>query len=108
MDQGSSSASPVRRKRGDSYHTQHKTTYPFSDWEIKRLAKAEGLKLVKAESKFELSHYPGYTNKRGSGLVGGRRSDDYFPVGECLSKQENIDPTPTSSSLDFNLFIKLL
>ncbi|CAN6915010.1 unnamed protein product [Brassica oleracea] len=65
--EGSSSASAVRRKRGDSYHTQHKTTYPFSDWEIKRLAKAEGLKLVKAESKFELSHYPGYTNKRGSG-----------------------------------------
>ncbi|XP_056859242.1 uncharacterized protein At4g26485-like [Raphanus sativus] len=60
-------------------HITHKTTYPFSDWEIKSLAKAEGLKLVK-ESKFELSHYPGYTNKRGSG---GRRSDDYFPVGEC-------------------------
>ncbi|KAG7541388.1 S-adenosyl-L-methionine-dependent methyltransferase [Arabidopsis thaliana x Arabidopsis arenosa] len=60
-------------------HITHKTTYPFSDWGIKKLAKGEGLKLLK-KSKFELSHYPGYINKRGSG---GRRSDDYFPVGEC-------------------------
>lgn len=60
-------------------HITHKTTYPFSDWEIERLAKAEGLKLAK-ESKFERSHYPGYNNKRGSG---GRESDKYFPVGEC-------------------------
>lgn len=66
-------------KENGEIHITHKTTYPFSDWEIKSLAKAEGLKLVK-ESEFELSHYPGYQNKRGSG---GRRSDDYFPVGEC-------------------------
>ncbi|CAD5329128.1 unnamed protein product [Arabidopsis thaliana] len=57
-------------------HITHKTTYPFSDWGIKKLGKGEGLKLLK-KSKFELSHYPGYINKRGSG---GRRSDDYFPV----------------------------
>ncbi|KAL9288208.1 hypothetical protein AtEden1_Chr4g0304251 [Arabidopsis thaliana] len=60
-------------------HITHKTTYPFSDWGIKKLGKGEGLKLLK-KSKFELSHYPGYITKRGSG---GRRSDDYFPVGEC-------------------------
>ena len=56
-------------------HITHKTTYPFSDWGIKKLGKGEGLKLLK-KSKLELSHYPGYINKRGSG---GRRSDDYFP-----------------------------
>ncbi|CAH2077872.1 unnamed protein product [Thlaspi arvense] len=66
-------------KENGEIHITHKTTYPFSDWEIKTLAEAEGLKLAK-ESEFELSHYPGYTNKRGSG---GRRSDDNFPVGLC-------------------------
>ncbi|ESQ54628.1 hypothetical protein EUTSA_v10027179mg [Eutrema salsugineum] len=68
-------------KENGEIHITHKTTYPFSDWRIKTLAKKEGLKLVQ-ESEFELSHYPGYTNKRGSS---GRRrkSDDYFPLGEC-------------------------
>lgn len=66
-------------KEHGEIHITHKTTYPFSDWKIKSLAKGEGLKLFK-ESKFELSHYPGYMNKRGSG---GRRSDNFFPVGEC-------------------------
>ncbi|CAN8230428.1 unnamed protein product [Cochlearia groenlandica] len=66
-------------KEEGEIHITHKTNYPFSGWKIKKLAKRQGLKLVK-ESEFKLSHYPGYTNKRGSG---GRRSDDHFPVGEC-------------------------
>lgn len=54
--------------------------YLFSDWEIERLVKVEGLKLVK-ELKFEWSYYFGYNNKRGSG---GCESDKYFFVGECF------------------------
>ncbi|XP_004306573.1 PREDICTED: uncharacterized protein At4g26485-like [Fragaria vesca subsp. vesca] len=58
-------------------HVTHKTTYPFSEWEIVKLAGQVGLYLLQ-EEKFSRWDYPGYENKRGAGLC-----DQTFPVGEC-------------------------
>ncbi|KAL6201840.1 hypothetical protein ACLB2K_025552 [Fragaria x ananassa] len=58
-------------------HVTHKTTYPFSEWEIVKLARQVGLYLLQ-EEKFSTWDYPGYENKRGAGLC-----DQTFPVGEC-------------------------
>ncbi|XP_040362732.1 uncharacterized protein At4g26485 isoform X1 [Rosa chinensis] len=58
-------------------HVTHKTTYPFSRWEIVKLAEEVGLYLLQ-EEKFSKWDYPGYENKRGAGLC-----DQTFPVGEC-------------------------
>ncbi|KAK9269625.1 hypothetical protein L1049_001402 [Liquidambar formosana] len=59
-------------------HVTHKTAYPFSEGEIKKIAKEVGLRLVK-EVCFNKWDYPGYDNKRGDG----DRSNETFPVGEC-------------------------
>ncbi|KAF8391708.1 hypothetical protein HHK36_024017 [Tetracentron sinense] len=59
-------------------HVTHKTAYPFSKWEVKKLAEEEGLCLV-AEVEFTKLDYPGYHNKRGDG----RRSNRTFRVGNC-------------------------
>ncbi|VVA26999.1 PREDICTED: At4g26485 [Prunus dulcis] len=57
-------------------HVTHKTTYPFSEWNIVTLALEAGLFLVDVES-FSLWNYPGYQNKRGAGIC-----DQTFPVGK--------------------------
>ncbi|BFG28680.1 hypothetical protein CerSpe_149530 [Prunus speciosa] len=57
-------------------HVTHKTTYPFSEWNIVTLALEAGLFLVNEES-FSLWNYPGYQNKRGAGIC-----DQTFPVGK--------------------------
>ncbi|CAB4276991.1 unnamed protein product [Prunus armeniaca] len=57
-------------------HVTHKTTYPFSEWNIVTLAQEAGLFLVDVES-FSLWNYPGYQNKRGAGIC-----DQTFPVGK--------------------------
>ncbi|KAL2335390.1 hypothetical protein Fmac_016603 [Flemingia macrophylla] len=59
-------------------HITHKTSYPFSQWNIKALASCEGLELDK-EVNFNIYDYPGYNNKRGSGI----QCDQSFPVGKC-------------------------
>ncbi|CAL9243744.1 unnamed protein product, partial [Arabidopsis halleri] len=62
---------------GGEIHVIHKTEYPFSEWKLKTLGEKEGLDLI-CEIEFCLSHYPGYSNKRGSGGY----SDSSFPVGK--------------------------
>ncbi|XP_010540158.1 PREDICTED: uncharacterized protein At4g26485-like [Tarenaya hassleriana] len=47
-------------------HITHKTTDPFSRWDIEDLAEEESLCLVK-KVPFYKWDYPGYVNKRGSG-----------------------------------------
>ncbi|GFS45187.1 ferredoxin-fold anticodon-binding domain protein [Actinidia rufa] len=59
-------------------HVTHKTAYPFSKWEIEKLAEEVGLRLVD-EVCFSIYDYPGYENKRGAG----NRSHETFPIGEC-------------------------
>nr|KYP65547.1 Uncharacterized protein At4g26480 family [Cajanus cajan] len=55
----------------------HKTTYPFTLWNITGLATSEGLSLVGKE-KFDKKLYPGYDIKRGAGP----QCDETFHVGE--------------------------
>ncbi|XP_058725460.1 uncharacterized protein At4g26485-like [Vicia villosa] len=57
-------------------HVSHKTSYPYSKWDIKGLAENEGLFFI-GEVDFQQSYYPGYANKRGSGL----QCDQSFPIG---------------------------
>lgn len=58
-------------------HVTHKNNHPFCKWEIVKLAEKAGLLLVETAS-FEISEYPGYVNKRGSGS----NSDRSFFVGD--------------------------
>ncbi|KAK2631073.1 hypothetical protein EUGRSUZ_L03451 [Eucalyptus grandis] len=53
--------------RNGEIHVTHKTAYPFSKWEIEKLAEEdEKLRLVE-KAKFSESDYSGYVNKRGDG-----------------------------------------
>ncbi|GAV90401.1 DUF2431 domain-containing protein, partial [Cephalotus follicularis] len=58
-------------------HVTHKTGYPYSSWEIEKLAKDYGLRLVE-EAPFTIHDYPGYQNKRGDG----NKCNKGFHVGE--------------------------
>ncbi|XP_058725457.1 uncharacterized protein At4g26485-like [Vicia villosa] len=60
---------------GGEIHVSHKTTYPFSTWDIKGLAENERLIFIE-EVDFLQSYYPGYSNKRGSGS----QCDQSFPI----------------------------
>ncbi|XP_062016001.1 uncharacterized protein At4g26485-like [Rosa rugosa] len=75
-------------------HVTHKTTYPFSRWEIVKLAGEVGLYLLQ-EEKFSKWDYPGYENKRGAGLC-----DQTFPVGECSTFKFAKHSTPASYYID--------
>ncbi|CAL9016531.1 unnamed protein product, partial [Prunus brigantina] len=44
----------------------HRTSYPFTDWEMEKLTEEVGLFLVK-EEEFSPWDYPGYKSKRGVG-----------------------------------------
>ncbi|XP_020704974.2 heavy metal-associated isoprenylated plant protein 41 isoform X3 [Dendrobium catenatum] len=59
-------------------HVRHKTSTPFSDWNLTDLAERSSLTLFKS-APFKIEDYPGYNNKRGDGS----RSDDPFPLGKC-------------------------
>lgn len=61
---------------GGEIHITHKTAHPFSKWDIKELARKEGLFFVE-EVGFNQYNYPGYNNKRGDGL----KCDESFPIG---------------------------
>ncbi|XP_056860209.1 uncharacterized protein At4g26485-like [Raphanus sativus] len=57
-------------------HVTHKIAHPFTNWNIKTLGEESGLYYVR-EMNFETCQYPGYSNKRGSGIDW----DASFPVG---------------------------
>jgi 25S rRNA (uracil2634-N3)-methyltransferase len=57
-------------------HLTHKTTYPYSEWNIKYLAESVGLFFID-EVEFQQSFYAGYYNKRGDGS----KCDRSFPIG---------------------------
>lgn len=59
-------------------HITHKTSYPYSNWNIKNLAENEDLSFIE-EVDFHQVLYPGYINKRGAGSKCGQS----FTIGEC-------------------------
>ncbi|KAK2986950.1 hypothetical protein RJ640_004911 [Escallonia rubra] len=59
-------------------HVSHKTTAPFSQWNIEELAVRNSLFFIDCLS-FKAEDYPGYKHKRGSGV----RCDESFPLGKC-------------------------
>ncbi|XP_057444596.1 uncharacterized protein At4g26485-like [Lotus japonicus] len=58
-------------------HITHKTTGPFSMWDIEKLGEIKGL-ILREEEEFYQWAYLGYKNKRGSG----RKCDKSFPIGK--------------------------
>lgn len=63
-------------------HISHKTTHPFSEWDIKGLATNEGLIFIE-EVEFKKHFYPCYNNKKGSGS----KCDKNFPIRESSTFQ---------------------
>lgn len=59
-------------------HITHKTLYPFSEWNIEKLAARVGL-IRMERAYFRKRDYPGYENKRGDGPD----SDATFHIGSC-------------------------
>ncbi|KAL5077290.1 hypothetical protein RYX36_016274, partial [Vicia faba] len=59
-------------------HVNHKTTPPYTNWNIEKLAEESFLKLMEC-SHFKKEDYPGYYNKRGDG----NRCDKSFHLGRC-------------------------
>ena len=58
-------------------HVNHKTTAPFSNWNLEEMASLNSLVLIE-RVEFKIEDYPGYKQKRGDG----RRCDEPFPLGE--------------------------
>ncbi|CAL5186616.1 unnamed protein product [Lathyrus oleraceus] len=59
-------------------HITHKTTFPYSCWNINNLAEKCGLSFIE-EVEFYQYCYPGYENKRGAGS----KCYQSFPLGAC-------------------------
>ncbi|XP_030439750.1 uncharacterized protein At4g26485-like [Syzygium oleosum] len=72
------SARSMLAKHGE-IHVTHKTAYPFSKWEIEKLAEEDEELCLVEKAEFSESDYPGYVNKRGDGLW----CDQKFPIGQC-------------------------
>lgn len=72
------SARSMLTKHGE-IHVTHKTAYPFSKWEIEKLAEEDEELCLVEKAEFSESDYPGYVNKRGDGLW----CDQKFPIGQC-------------------------
>lgn len=71
------SARVMVKNEGGEIHVTHKTAHPFNKWEIERLAEEEGLCLIR-KMEFNISDFPGYSNKKGSGIF----CDASFPIGK--------------------------
>ncbi|XP_033131893.1 uncharacterized protein At4g26485-like [Brassica rapa] len=61
-------------------HLTHKTTRPFSEWEIETLAQEKGLRLI-GLMVFDQLAFPGYSNKKGSGS----NCDSNFPIRSAVT-----------------------
>ncbi|XP_074369615.1 uncharacterized protein At4g26485-like [Apium graveolens] len=72
-------ASEMLTKKGQ-IHVTHKTTYPYSEWDIEGLAEEAGLRLLKI-SPFDIDEYDGYVNKKGDGS----KCDKSFPAGNSCT-----------------------
>lgn len=70
-------ATSLLRLNGE-IHVNHKTTAPFSDWNIQELGEQSSLTLIEC-ADFNKEDYPDYNNKRGDGF----RCDEPFPLGKC-------------------------
>ncbi|CAJ1960222.1 unnamed protein product [Sphenostylis stenocarpa] len=70
-------ANHMLRANGE-IHVSHKTTAPFSNWNLENLAAQCFLTLIEC-TDFNREDYPGYNNKRGDGY----RCDEPFPLGKC-------------------------
>ncbi|CAA7062463.1 unnamed protein product [Microthlaspi erraticum] len=71
------SAREMVKEEGGEIHVTHKTTHPYSEWKIETLAEDEGLFLMR-QMEFNISKFPGYSNKKGSGNC----CDASFPIGK--------------------------
>lgn len=85
-------ASSMLRANGE-IHVSHKTTPPFSNWNIPKLAEQCFLTLIEC-ADFKREDYPGYHNKRGDG----NRCDEPFPLGKCCTYKFIYNPKAKQKS----------
>ncbi|XVF76978.1 hypothetical protein PTKIN_Ptkin14bG0003100 [Pterospermum kingtungense] len=82
-------------------HITHKTAYPFSMWNIEKLAEEVGLGLLN-KVPFSKEEYPGYRSKRGHGIKCNRS----FRNGECgtfiFQKQSCLVASQSDAFLSFS------
>lgn len=78
-------------------HVNHKTTPPFNDWNIEKLAKQNFLTMIDCID-FNKEDYPGYNNKRGDSY----RCDDPFPLGKCSTFKFICNPRSMKNHLRGN------
>ncbi|KAL1370001.1 hypothetical protein HN51_000331 [Arachis hypogaea] len=71
-------------------HVNHKTSPPFSNWEIEKLGEQSLLTLIEL-ADFRKEDYPGYNNKRGDS----GRCDEPFPLGMCSTYKFIFNPRAT-------------
>ena len=85
-------ASGMLRANGE-IHVNHKTTAPFSHWNLEELASQNSLVLFECVD-FKKEDYPGYNNKRGAGS----RCDEPFRLGACSTFKFRFSPTAMKMS----------
>ncbi|WCJ32554.1 hypothetical protein M5689_013974 [Euphorbia peplus] len=96
-------ASGMLRANGE-IHITHKTSFPFSSWNIPELARRNSLGLIDCVD-FKIEDYPGYNNKRGDCRM--RRCDQPFPLGKCSTFKFRFFPAiKNMSRLDNNTRIR--
>ncbi|XBI81919.1 hypothetical protein VPH35_090722 [Triticum aestivum] len=95
------SASSLLRPDGE-IHVTHRTGHPYYRWEIEQLASESALVMFEKDFFWKYD-YPGYNQKRGSGL----RCDKDFPIdGSCTFKfrmERKVDESasiPLAAALD--------
>ncbi|XP_062086779.1 heavy metal-associated isoprenylated plant protein 41-like [Humulus lupulus] len=80
-------------------HVNHKTTPPFSWWNLEELAAYNSLSLMECV-EFNIKDYPGYNNKRGDGS----KCDKTFRLGKCSTFKFGLSnsshPRATTSSFE--------
>lgn len=80
-------------RTGGEVHVTHKTTPPFSHWNLEELASRNFL-VLKEYRDFQIEDYPGYSHKRGDGP----RCDDPFPMGKCSTFKFRLNQNAISRS----------
>ncbi|WOH00794.1 hypothetical protein DCAR_0520169 [Daucus carota subsp. sativus] len=79
-------ASGMLRPNGE-IHVNHKISDPYCHWNLEELASDNSLRLIECVA-FKKEDYPGYENKRVSGL----KCDDKFLLGECSTFKFSFSP----------------
>ncbi|KAM0941661.1 hypothetical protein DsansV1_C16g0141001 [Dioscorea sansibarensis] len=78
-------------------HVSHRDDYPYRLWRIEDLANDAEL-VLKEKEVFSKCDYPGYNNKRGSGVL----SDNEFPLKDSFTFMFSLDAELVLKEVEFS------